>query len=157
MSLRQWVEPSRRLLVLFVAVIVTIGAAPGWLGWSLLDQDRDLSRQWIQERLDGAADLASAMLAHKLSEAESSVTMSPVAEPKSEDALTVVFALKSIEARPAARLSRSAPQQHDRKPTARPPLPRAKPVQGSKESPGIGEPAASRPCVSRGPKDGGLM
>ena len=39
MSLRQWVERPRRLLGLFVAVMVTIAAALGWLGWRLLDQD----------------------------------------------------------------------------------------------------------------------
>jgi len=51
MSLRRWLEPQRRLLGLFVAVMVTIAAALGWLGWRLLDQDRDLSRQRVQERL----------------------------------------------------------------------------------------------------------
>jgi hypothetical protein len=71
--------------------MVTIAAALGWLGWRLLEQDRDLSRQRIQERLEGAADLASAMLVRKLMEVESMLTM-PAAEPKSNDALTVVLA-----------------------------------------------------------------
>src|SRR4051794_13247138 len=105
MSFRQWAERPKRLLGLFVVVMVTIAAALGWLGWHLLGQDRDLSRQRIQERLEGASDLASAMLAAKLSEAESLLTMTPVADPRSDHALTVVFSAESIEAHPASRLT----------------------------------------------------
>src|SRR5207244_5498367 len=59
--------------------------------------------------------LASAMLVRKLSEAESMLTMAAAAEPKSDDALTVVFGPERIEAHPAARLPyfTSVPEVHD--------------------------------------------
>jgi len=104
MSVRHGVDPPRRLLTLFVAVMVAIAAALGGLGWHLLNQDRDLSRQRIQERLEGAADLASAILVRKVSEAENLLTTAPAEEPKSVDALTLTFTTDNIEAKPAARL-----------------------------------------------------
>jgi len=51
-----------------VAVMVAIAAALGRLGWRLLDQDRDLSRQRIQERLEGASDLASSIRVRTVSD-----------------------------------------------------------------------------------------
>jgi signal transduction histidine kinase len=101
--LRQWFEPPRRLLGLFLAVMVTMTAALGWLGWRLLEQDRELSRQRIQERLEGAADLAAAALVRKLSETETLLTM-PAAESGHEDVVTVVFGPEQIEAHPAGKL-----------------------------------------------------
>ena len=90
----------RRLLGLFLAVMITMTAALGWLGWRLLEQDRDLSRQRIQERLESAADLASAALVRKLSEAETTLTTgASTALP--QGVLNVAFSPDGIEANPA--------------------------------------------------------
>ena len=70
MPFRQWLRSPRRLLGLFLAIMLTLGAALGWLSWRLLEQDRELGNQRIRERLEGAADLAEAVLVRRLSEAE---------------------------------------------------------------------------------------
>jgi signal transduction histidine kinase len=53
--------------------MLLMAAALGWLGWLLLEKDRELSQQRIQERLDSAADLAAAVVVQKLAEAESAL------------------------------------------------------------------------------------
>jgi signal transduction histidine kinase len=83
--------------------MVVMTAALGWLGWRLLEQDRDLSRQRIQERLESAADLASAMLARKLTETETSLT-EPPADTTREGVLRIDFTPSAVESHPAARL-----------------------------------------------------
>jgi cytochrome c peroxidase len=56
MSLSKWVRPPRHVLTIFVGIMLVFGAALGWLGWQLLEQDRSLERQRVQERLEQAAD-----------------------------------------------------------------------------------------------------
>ena len=68
MPVRQWFRPPRHLVVLFVVVIVVPAAALAWLGWRLLEQDRALEGQRIQERLDRAADSISAALERRLTQ-----------------------------------------------------------------------------------------
>jgi signal transduction histidine kinase len=99
-----WIEaPQRRLLILFMAVMLTIVGTLGWLGWRLLGEDRERSRQSIQERLNGAAEAASAVLARKLSETETALTTEPPSET-ADDFLTVTFTPDGIEAHPRASL-----------------------------------------------------
>jgi signal transduction histidine kinase len=62
MTTRQSRAAPVRLLALFVVLAGLPLAALGWLGWRLLDQDRALETQRLQERLDSAA----AVLAHEL-------------------------------------------------------------------------------------------
>jgi Tol biopolymer transport system component len=64
-----------------------------WLSWQLLEQDRALENQRIQERLEHAADLIAAALERRLSEAVAEV---PEA---AEDALAVTFTPRGVEAR----------------------------------------------------------
>ena len=47
---------SRRLAIVFVAVLIPAAAALVWLGVRLLEQDRILFRQRDAERQDAAAD-----------------------------------------------------------------------------------------------------
>jgi signal transduction histidine kinase len=70
----QWLRPPRRLLLLVVAIGLGAAAALGWLGWRLLDQDRALESQHIQERLDATADLVGAALVRKLAEQDDQLT-----------------------------------------------------------------------------------
>ena len=115
MPFRQWLRSPRRLLGLFLAVMLTLGAALGWLGWRLLEQDRELSSQRIRERLESAADLAEAVLVRRLSEAEDrlGLLMSATdptagapqrAEHDDEDVLTVVMRSEDLEVRPPGHL-----------------------------------------------------
>ncbi|MFN7933727.1 MAG: HAMP domain-containing sensor histidine kinase [Bryobacteraceae bacterium] len=64
---------SHRLLLLFAATTVGPAIALGWLGWRLVEQDRALEKQRVQERREHAADLAAAGLERKIGELESAL------------------------------------------------------------------------------------
>jgi nitrogen-specific signal transduction histidine kinase/tetratricopeptide (TPR) repeat protein len=59
---------------MFLSITSVLAAALGWLGWQLLQQERELSRQRIQERVEAAADLITAALHKDLSELEQKLT-----------------------------------------------------------------------------------
>jgi hypothetical protein len=59
--------PPRGLLALIVGVTVIPLATLLWLGWRLLEQDRALEAQQIQQRLDRSADLVVAAIDRSLS------------------------------------------------------------------------------------------
>ena len=56
MSIQAWLNPSRRLLIFFFALILGAAAGLFWLGWRLLEQDRALEIQRVAERREQAAD-----------------------------------------------------------------------------------------------------
>ena len=62
--------PPRNVLVLLIAVAAVSVAALVWLSWRLLEQDRALENQRIQERLERTADLIVTSLDLGLSEIE---------------------------------------------------------------------------------------
>ena len=68
--LRNWFRPPRHLLLLFFAITLALAAVLGWLSWRVLEQERALEGQRIQERLDHAAELASAALLRSLAQIE---------------------------------------------------------------------------------------
>ncbi|MDA2930871.1 hypothetical protein MYX84_13155 [Acidobacteria bacterium AH-259-O06] len=70
MSFRNWFGPPRHLLVLFLAITFVPATALLWLSWRILEQDRALETQRIQERLEHAADLIAAALERRLAEIE---------------------------------------------------------------------------------------
>jgi len=65
---RRWFQPPRRVLTSFLVVVVACVGVLAWLGYRLLDQDRALESQRIQEQLEIAADLTAASLERKLAE-----------------------------------------------------------------------------------------
>lgn len=69
-SWKQWLEPGRRLLVMFLAIAVLLAGTLLWLGWQLARQERELAAQRLQERREIVADLAVAALQKSLSQAE---------------------------------------------------------------------------------------
>ena len=73
MSFSRWLRPPHRLLSLFLAITLVLAAGLVWLGWRILQQDRALEGQRIQERLAQAADLASANLLRGLASLEQRV------------------------------------------------------------------------------------
>ncbi len=71
---KEWIRPPRHLLWMFLSITSVLAGALGWLGWQLLQQERDLSRQRIQEHVEAAADLITAALQKDLSELEQNLT-----------------------------------------------------------------------------------
>jgi signal transduction histidine kinase/tetratricopeptide (TPR) repeat protein len=68
MTMRAWLSPSRRLLALFFAVTLAPAAGLVWLGWRLLEQDRQLEAQRAMERREYAADRIVAALRQEVSD-----------------------------------------------------------------------------------------
>jgi signal transduction histidine kinase len=66
----KWLEPSRHLLILFLATALLLVGALLWLGWQLARQDRELADKRLQERQETAADLCVAALQQAVAQAE---------------------------------------------------------------------------------------
>jgi signal transduction histidine kinase len=85
--LRPWTGGSRRLTLLFLAVLVPPAITLVWLGFQLLEQDRNLWKQRDLERRQAAADAVVRSLDKILSETE----RWPAGYPVPEGALRVVI------------------------------------------------------------------
>ncbi len=94
-------RPPRNVLLLLLAVSAVSVSALAWLSWRLLQQDRALEKQRIQERLEHAADLIVTSLELGLSELENRL---PVLSDPGEHALSVAFNPGKVETHPAGRL-----------------------------------------------------
>jgi len=105
-SIHSWIRPSRRLLLLFLGVTLLPSMGLIWLGWHLLQQDRALMDQRIQERRERAADLLVAALEQKLLATEQNLNESFALQNAApgDDALLVVFRPGGIDAYPKTRL-----------------------------------------------------
>ena len=99
MKFREWFSPPRRLLALFLTVILVPAAALVWLGWRVLEQDRTVEAQRLQERLEAAADRATDALIRRLKELESIPR-----QDLPDGALGVAFSAKGVVAQPPGRL-----------------------------------------------------
>lgn len=53
---------TRRPVLLLIGATVVLAVAVGWIGWRLVQHEEAIATQQIQQRLDAAADLASATL-----------------------------------------------------------------------------------------------
>jgi hypothetical protein len=70
MAFRAWFRPPRHILTIFLGVAVVSAGTLGWLSWLLLQQDRALDLQRRQERLEQAADRATAVMRGALADLE---------------------------------------------------------------------------------------
>ena len=105
MPLRDWLRPPRYLLALFLAVTVVPATALAWLSWRILEQDRALETQRVQERLDHAADLIAAALERRLAEVEEQLpALAASSAHVPDDALIVTLGEGRVEANPEHRL-----------------------------------------------------
>jgi signal transduction histidine kinase/tetratricopeptide (TPR) repeat protein len=117
MRFMQWFQPPHHLLTLFLAITLALATGLGWLGWRILQQDRALEGQRVQERLGQAADLVSASLSRKIAGLEERIRgISALPEPAvtreashyaqelGSDAMLVVFRPEGIDAYPRSRL-----------------------------------------------------
>ena len=77
----RWFRPPRNLLALFLAVTVIPTIALGWLSWRLLEQDRALASQRVQEQLEHAADLVAADFEGRLADIQERLPALAVSPP----------------------------------------------------------------------------
>jgi signal transduction histidine kinase len=70
MRLADWIHPPRHVLAVFAAVAIVSAGALAWLGSLLLAQDKDVELLRRRERLERAADRASASMQRALAEIE---------------------------------------------------------------------------------------
>lgn len=75
----QWFRAPRQLPLIFLAAMVLLSGALGWLGWRLLQQDQQLSAQRLSERRETAADLVVTALEKQLSAVEHELSHIPAA------------------------------------------------------------------------------
>jgi signal transduction histidine kinase len=106
-----------RLVLPFLVIVCALLAGLGWLGWRVLDQDRTLESQRLQERLGTGADSIATALLAKLVEVEDLLAQLDAA-PESQwparasvvtgqaaaDAVIVVFRSTRVDAFPPAAL-----------------------------------------------------
>jgi signal transduction histidine kinase len=101
--LRAWFRSSSGLLAAFL--VLTLGPSLGllWLGWQLLDQDRALEQQRIDERRERAADQVVAVLQRALQTSE--LDLARLHAPAAgDDALMVEFRASEVVAYPSGCL-----------------------------------------------------
>lgn len=106
MPIYHWFRQSRHLAVLFMIAAVIPVAVLSWLGLRLLQQDRDLEDQQIQQRLEDAADRITAELETHLTRIEASLPIM-ASDPPSElpaGAVLAIFDSSGVDVWPSDRL-----------------------------------------------------
>ena len=117
MRLVRWFRPPYHLLSLFLSITLLLAVGLVWLGWRILQQDRALESQRIQERLTQVANLASANLSRSFASLEQRVkALSELPDPLlagqapaeaqqlGSGAVVVVFRPESATAYPPSQL-----------------------------------------------------
>ena len=106
LSLRRWLHPPRHLLALFLAVTIIPASALAWVSWRLLEQDRALASQRVQEQLEHAADLVAADLERRLADMQERLPALAATPPAdlANDGLIVDIGADRIDVHPADRL-----------------------------------------------------
>jgi signal transduction histidine kinase len=95
-------KPSRRLLLLILGTTVAPLATLLWVGWNLLEQDRELETHQVQQRVERAADLVVPAIQRALAVSEQRLG---TAYDWPDGAVAVTFQRDSIDAVPAGRLA----------------------------------------------------
>jgi signal transduction histidine kinase len=74
------------LRIVFLSVMLLLAATLGWLGWRLLEQERQLASQRLAEQRESAADLAVAALEKQISSVERTLDRDVSGAPSSQSA-----------------------------------------------------------------------
>ena len=101
---RRWFQPPRRVLTSFLVVVVACVGALAWLGYRLLDQDRALESQRIQEQLEIAADLTAASLERTLVDLAQALDGPPSAATLPDGTILIVAGANSFDMYGSRRL-----------------------------------------------------
>ncbi len=91
MAFRAWFRPPRHILTIFLGVAVVSAGTLGWLSWLLLQQDRALDLQRRQERLEQAADRATAVMRGALADLELRLASPSARTSKAPHGVVVLF------------------------------------------------------------------
>lgn len=94
---------SRSLVALIVGITVVPLATLLWLGWRLLEQDRVLERQQVQQRVERGADLIVSALQRAVSVSEQRLAAG--SGPGADEAVVVTFHDGRVETSPRERLA----------------------------------------------------
>ena len=108
MALRDWLQPPRRLLALFLLATLVPSLALVASGWRLLEQDRALSLNQLSERREQAADLAVSELERLVAAAEQALRDPQAlrsAAAGDGEVVAVMFETERVEAFPVGRLA----------------------------------------------------
>src|SRR5947207_6771368 len=96
-------RPPRSLVALIVGITVVPLTTLLWLGWRLLEQDRALEQQQVQQRVELGADLIVSALQRAVSVSEQRLATG--SGPGADEAVTVTFRDGQIEASPRDRVA----------------------------------------------------
>ena len=102
MSVRVWFQPPRQLIALFALMTLVPSLLLVAFGWRLLQQDRAIGLQQLQERREQAADLVVSALEQRLTEIEQALRDPTAIETLAadDDAVAVVFTRERVQAFP---------------------------------------------------------
>ncbi len=106
MLFAEWLRPPRHVLAIFLVIMLVCGGALGWLGWQVMEQDRLLKRQRVQERLGLAADRVVASLERSFSELDDYLGFRPgpgVKDPP-EGVAVILATQRAVDIYPAGRV-----------------------------------------------------
>lgn len=98
----EWLKPPRTLLLLLFLLTLVSVSALAWFGWKLLDQERIVEAQRLQERLEQTADRIAATLRGTLAETGERLGSAQAVPPG--DGLLLTLHPNSLEVKPAGRL-----------------------------------------------------
>lgn len=96
-------RPPRSLVALIVAITVVPLVTLLWLGWRLLEQDRALEQQQVQQRVERGADLIVSALQRAVSVSEQRLAAG--GGPGADEAVAVTFREGHVEASPRERMA----------------------------------------------------
>ena len=98
-----FLRTPRTPIALIVAITVVPLATLSWLGWRLLEQDRALEQQQVQQRVERGADLIVAALQRALSASEQRLATG--AAPGGDGAVAVTFRANHVDVSPRDRVA----------------------------------------------------
>ena len=106
---KEWLQPPRHLLAIFLAITLFLAAALAWLSWRLLQQERALAGQQAQEHRELAADAAVNALEKRLSALEEQLARAASGGPQpvltlTRDSVLLLFDRNEVLVQPAGAL-----------------------------------------------------
>ena len=100
--LRGWLKPPRTLLlILFLLTLISVSAL-SWFGWKVLDQERMVEAQRLEQKLEQSADRIAATLRGTLAETGERLGSTAIAPP--DDGLLLTVEGDRLTAEPSRRL-----------------------------------------------------